>query len=295
MSRIDAPHGLPKIGGSSLVASSRSTTNEPETLAALAAGVGFVLRERPRPESASRDRSKRSGTRPAPMDGPVATYLRCHRLPIAASRQTQRRRSTAFTYETTVSENVPLSAYVGAWGSNVYFGNPIPSPRSTIAGLRLNLEASCRRPGLHPLQLSRRAVGPVLRLQRVRPGPRLRLGVAQIQGAVHGPNFVELRHRLVQVRHGAPTIHLQRDVAFKVARSATYASSASPTTASATTTTGTGRSASPPRSGASISPVAYIDTNLDVPYCGNTMNCDARARITISKTSRQPARIARFS
>lgn len=30
--------------------------------------------------------------------------------------------------------------------------------------------------------------------------------------------------------------------------------------------------------------VAYVDTNLDVPVCGNTMNCDARAIFTVSKS-----------
>ena len=48
--------------------------------------------------------------------------------------QTQRQVAAqpSFTYETpTVSEKVPLSAYVGAWGSNVYFCllYTSPSPR----------------------------------------------------------------------------------------------------------------------------------------------------------------------
>ena len=30
--------------------------------------------------------------------------------------------------------------------------------------------------------------------------------------------------------------------------------------------------------------VAYVDTNLGVAGCGNTMNCDARALFTVSKT-----------
>jgi len=29
---------------------------------------------------------------------------------------------------------------------------------------------------------------------------------------------------------------------------------------------------------------AYVDTNLGVAGCGNTMNCDARALFTVSKT-----------
>jgi uncharacterized protein (TIGR02001 family) len=30
--------------------------------------------------------------------------------------------------------------------------------------------------------------------------------------------------------------------------------------------------------------IAYVDTNLDVPNCGNTMNCEARAIFTLSKS-----------
>ena len=56
--------------------------------------------------------------------------------------QTQRQVAVqpSFTYETAaVSEKVPLSAYVGAWGSNVYFGNTNPTIAEIdlIAGLRL--------------------------------------------------------------------------------------------------------------------------------------------------------------
>ena len=117
-----------------------------------------------------------------------------------------------------------------------------------------------RRPGLHPLQLSRRTRRPVLRLQRVRPGPRLRLRRRPDPGrrALQPQLLRQLRHRLVQVGpgHRADPVHLQRERRLQglSARSATSMSSASPTTASATTTTGTGRSASPPRSMASISP-----------------------------------------
>ena len=58
--------------------------------------------------------------------------------------QTQRQVAVqpAFTYETpTVSEKVPLSAYVGAWGSNVYFGNTNP----TIAEIDLITSDYARR------------------------------------------------------------------------------------------------------------------------------------------------------
>ena len=56
--------------------------------------------------------------------------------------QTQRQVAfqPSFTYETpTVSENVALRAYLGAWGSNVYFGNTNPTIAEVdlIAGLRL--------------------------------------------------------------------------------------------------------------------------------------------------------------
>ena len=79
----------------------------------------------------------------APFGGTfTATFAAATDYSYRGISQTQRQIAIqpAFTYESpTVSEKVPLSAYVGAWGSNVYFGNTNPTIAEIdlIAGLRL--------------------------------------------------------------------------------------------------------------------------------------------------------------
>ena len=158
MSRIDAPHGLPKIGGSSLVASSRSTRNEPGSIGRAGGGRRIGPHgngHRPecqQPRIPVRGRCQaRPGADPAqpaeketwkaPFGGTfTATFAAATDYSYRGISQTQRQVAfqPAFTYETpTVSENVALSAYVGAWGSNVYFGNTNPTVAEIdlIAGL----------------------------------------------------------------------------------------------------------------------------------------------------------------
>ena len=211
--------------------------------------------------------------------------------------QTQRQVAVqpAFTYETpTVSENVALSAYVGAWGSNVYFGNTNPTIAEidVIAGLRLKALEGKLTGDLGYIRYNYLGAPSDLFYDFNEFGLVLGydFGVAQIQGAVrYSPNFFANSgiawYKWGQLSVPLSFIKLNENVSFKlfgtlgnqyVERFTNY---------------GIGNNNywdwqigfTATVYGVDLT-IAYIDTNLDVPYCANTMNCDARAVFTISKT-----------
>ena len=197
-------------------------------------------------------------------------------------------------YETPqVSEKVPLSAYVGAWGSNVYFPNT-----GTFAEIDLNA-------GLRLKLLDDKLTFDLGYTRYNYPGAPADLfydfnefglvvgydfGIVQLSAAArYSPNFYANSgiawYKWGQVVVPLPFVKLNENVAFKVfgtignqyvARFANY---------------GIGNDnywdwqvgLGVTVYGVDLS-VAYVDTNLGVAQCGNTMNCDARAIFTISKT-----------
>ena len=210
--------------------------------------------------------------------------------------QTQRQVAfqPAFTYETpTVSENVGLSAYVGAWGSNVYFGNTNPTIAEVdlIAGLRLKALNDKLTGDLGYIRYNYLGAPADLFYDFNEFGLVIGydFGVAQIQGAVrYSPNFFA-NSGIAWYKWGQVTVPIpytfNENFAFKVygAVGNQYVERF--------TNYGIGNNNywdwqigfTATVYGVDLT-IAYIDTNLDVPYCGNTMNCDARAVFTISKT-----------
>ncbi len=210
--------------------------------------------------------------------------------------QTQRQVAVqpSFGYETApVSEKVPLSAYVGAWGSNVYFPNT-----GTFAEIDLNA-------GLRLKPMEGKLTVDLGYTRYNYPGAAGDLffdfnefalvvgydfGVAQVSGAVrYSPNFYGNSgiawYKWAQVAVPLPFVNFNENVTFKVfgtvgnqyvERFANY---------------GIGNDnywdwqigIGATVYGFDLS-IAYVDTNLDSPNCGNTMNCDARAIFTVSKT-----------
>ena len=211
--------------------------------------------------------------------------------------QTQRQVAVqpAFTYETpTVSENVPLSAYVGAWGSNVYFGNTNPTIAEIdlIAGLRLKALNDKLTGDLGYIRYNYLGAPSDLFYDFNEFGLVLGydFGVAQIQGAVrYSPNFFANSgiawYKWGQLSVPLSFIKLNENVSFKlfgtlgnqyVERFTNYGIGYNNYWDWQVGLTATVW-------GVDLT-IAYVDTNLDVPYCGNTMNCDARAVFTVSKT-----------
>ena len=210
--------------------------------------------------------------------------------------QTQRQVAVqpAFTYETpTISEKMPLSAYVGAWGSNVYFGNTNPTIAEIdlIAGLRLKALEGRFTGDLGYIRYNYLGAPSNLFYDFNEFGLVLGydFGVAAIQGAVrYSPNFFG-NSGIAWYKWGQVTVPIpytfNENVAFKlygaignqyVERFTNY---------------GIGNDnywdwqigLTATVYGVDLT-IAYIDTNLDVANCGATMNCDARAIFTISKT-----------
>ena len=210
--------------------------------------------------------------------------------------QTQRQVAVqpAFTYETpTVSETVPVSAYVGAWGSNVYFGNTNPTIAEVdlIAGLRLKALNDKLTGNLGYIRYNYLGAPSDLFYDFNELGLVLGydFGVAQIQGAVrYSPNFFA-NSGAAWYKWGQVTVPIpytfNENFAFKIygAVGNQYVERF--------TNYGIGNNNywdwqigfTATVYGVDLT-IAYIDTNLDVPFCGNTMNCDARAVFTISKT-----------
>jgi uncharacterized protein (TIGR02001 family) len=210
--------------------------------------------------------------------------------------QTQRQVAVqpTFTYETpTVSENVGLSAYVGAWGSNVYFGNTNPTiaELDLIAGLRLKALNDKLTGDLGYIRYNYLGAPADLFYDFNEFGLVLGydFGVAQVQGAVrYSPNFFG-NSGIAWYKWGQVTVPIpytfNENFAFKV-----YGTIGNQYV-ERFTNYGIGNNNywdwqigfTATVYGVDLT-IAYIDTNLDVPYCGATMNCDARAVFTISKT-----------
>ena len=233
----------------------------------------------------------------APFGGSwTATFAAATDYSYRGISQTQRQVAfqPSFTYETpTVSEKVLLSAYLGAWGSNVYFGNTNPTIAEVdvITGFRLKALDSKLTADLGYIRYNYLG-GPSELFQDFNEFGLVvgyDFGVAAVQGAVrYSPNFFANSgiawYKWAQVSVPIPYT-FNENVAFKlygtignqyVERFTNY---------------GIGNNNywdwqigfTATVWGVDLT-IAYIDTNLDVPNCGATMNCDARAIFTISKT-----------
>ena len=291
-------------------------------LAALAAGVGLVLTGTATAQKSSQGQvqgqAQAQAQTPAAGQGPAQTTeappeKEVWKAPFGGSwtatisaatdysyrgiSQTQRQVTVqpSFTYETpTVSEQVPLSAYLGAWGSNVYFGNTNPTIAEIdlITGLRAKAFESKLTFDLGYIRYNYLGAPSNLFYDFNEFGlvAGYDFGVAQLQGAVrYSPNFFG-NSGIAWYKWGQLTvplnfIKLNENVAFKlygtignqyVERFTNY---------------GIGNNNywdwqigfTATVWGVDLT-IAYVDTNLDVPNCGATMNCDARAIFTVSKT-----------
>ena len=215
--------------------------------------------------------------------------------------QTQRQVAAqmALGYETPqVSEKVPLSAYLGAWGSSVYFTDATGVSTGAVAeidlltGLRLKLLDDKLTFDLGYIRYNYLGAPSNLFYDFNEFGLVVGydFGLAQLQGAVrYSPNFYGNSgiawYKWGQLTVPLPFINFNDNVAFKlfgtignqyVERFANY---------------GIGNDnywdwqvgLTVTVYGFDLS-IAYVDTSLTVPNCANTMNCDARAIFTLSKT-----------
>ena len=211
----------------------------------------------------------------------------------------QTQRQVAFqpsvTYETApFSEKVPLTAYVGAWGSNVYFGNTNPTiaELDLITGFRLKALDDKLTADLGyirynylggPSELSQdfNEFGLVVGYD---------FGVAQLSGAVrYSPNFFANSgvawYKWAQLTVPLPFIKFNENISFKafgtignqyVQRFANYGIPSNNYWDWQLGLTATVY-------GVDLT-IAYVDTNVDVNGCLGSQNCAARAIFTISKT-----------
>ncbi|GEP57239.1 TorF family putative porin [Reyranella soli] len=291
------------------------------SLTALAAGVGFVLAgsaaaQEPNQGQAQTQTQTQTQT-PTPGQGPAqatetpakefwkapfggswtATFAFATDYSYRGISQTQRQIAIqpAFTYETpTVSEKVPLSAYVGAWGSNVYFGNTNPTVAEIdlITGLRAKALDNKLTFDLGYIRYNYLG-GPSNLFQDFNEFGLVvgyDFGLAQLQGAVrYSPNFFGNSgiawYKWGQLIVPLSFIKLNENVSFKlfgtlgnqyVERFTNYGIGYNNYW---DWQVGLGVSLW----GVDLS-IAYVDTNLDQSTCAATMNCDARAIFTISKT-----------
>ncbi len=171
--------------------------------------------------------------------------------------QTQRQVAVqaAFGYETpTVSEKIPLSAYLGAWGSNVNFpGTGTTAEIDVLTGLKLKLMDDKLTFDLGYIRYNYLSAPSSLFYDFNEFGlvAGYDFGFAQVSAAVrYSPNFFansgNAWYKWASVTVPMPFIHVNDNVAFKAFGTST--------TAFPTTTTGTGSSASSSRSTASTSP-----------------------------------------
>lgn len=211
----------------------------------------------------------------------------------------QTQRQVAFqpsvTYETApFSEKVPVTAYVGAWGSNVYFGNTNPTIAEIdlITGFRLKALDDKLTADLGYIRYNYLG-GPSNLFEDFNEFGLVigyDFGVAQLSGAVrYSPNFFGNSgvawYKWGQLTVPLSFIHLNENVSFKafgtignqyVQRFANYGIGYNNYWDWQLGLTATVY-------GIDLT-IAYVDTNLSVPNCAATMNCDARAIFTISKT-----------
>jgi uncharacterized protein (TIGR02001 family) len=201
----------------------------------------------------------------------------------------------AFGYETApVSEKIPLSAYVGAWGSNVYYAATTTATVEVdlLAGFRLKALDEKLSFDLGFARVNYLGVAPErnFNYSEFNLTAGYDFGFAQLSAAVHySPNFFAdsgvAWYKWGQVAVPLTFIKFNENVAFKlfgavgnqyVERYARYDIPSNNywdwqigLTATVYTINLT---------------IAYVDTNIDVAGCANSMNCQSRAIFTISKT-----------
>lgn len=210
--------------------------------------------------------------------------------------QTQRQIAVqaSFGYETApVSEKVPLSAYVGAWGSNVNFpGTGTTAEIDLLAGLKLKALDDKLTFDLGYIRYNYVSAPADLFYDFNEFGlvAGYDFGVLQLNGAVrYSPNFFANSgvawYKWAQAVVPMPFLHVNENVAFKafasignqyVERFANYGIPSDNywdwQIGLTVTVYGFDLTA------------AYTDTNIDVANCGGTQNCAGRVIIGISKT-----------
>jgi uncharacterized protein (TIGR02001 family) len=211
--------------------------------------------------------------------------------------QTQRQWAVqpTFVYETpTVAETVPISAYGGFWASNVAFaGTNVAAEIDLIAGLRAKalddkltadlgyIRYNYLGSDAGPLFYDFNEFGLVVGYD---------FGVVALSGAVrYSPNFFansgRAWYKWAQAVVPLPFININENVSFKVFGTLASQYVEKPVNygipnndywdwSLGLTVTVYGFDLS----------IAYVDTNIDVPGCLNTYNCEARAIFTVSKT-----------
>jgi uncharacterized protein (TIGR02001 family) len=197
-------------------------------------------------------------------------------------------------YETpTLSANVPISAYVGAWGSNVnYPGTGTTAEIDLLTGLRARTLGDKLTLDLGYIRYSYLSAPSSLFYDFNEFGlvATYDFGVATVGGAVrYSPNFFANSgmawYKQATVAVPMPFIKVNENVSFKafaslgnqyVERYANYAIGADNywdwQIGLTVTVYGIDLTA------------AYTDTNLDVQNCGNTYNCQGRVILSVGKT-----------
>ncbi|MGQ0582989.1 MAG: TorF family putative porin [Reyranella sp.] len=196
-------------------------------------------------------------------------------------------------YETpTISQAVPISAYVGAWGSNVYFPNTgAIAEVDLLTGLRLKTMEDKLTFDLGYIRYNYLGAASNLFYDFNEFGlvGGYDFGVAQFSAAVrYSPNFFANSgiawYKWAQVTVPLPFIKVNENVAFKVFGNIgnqyveRFANYGIPTNNYWDWQLGAVVSVY----GFDIS-AAYTDTNIDVQGCLNTLNCQGRIILGISK------------
>ncbi|OFW98300.1 MAG: hypothetical protein A3D94_04720 [Alphaproteobacteria bacterium RIFCSPHIGHO2_12_FULL_66_14] len=196
-------------------------------------------------------------------------------------------------YETpTVSEAVPVSAYVGAWGSNVYFPNTgTVAEIDLLTGLRLKTLEDKLTFDLGYIRYNYLGAPSNLFYDFNEFGlvGGYDFGVAQLSAAVrYSPNFYANSgiawYKWAQVTVPLPFININENVAFKVFGNIgnqyveRFANYGIPTNNYWDWQLGLVVSVY----GFDLS-AAYTDTNVDVQGCLNTQNCQGRVIFGIAK------------
>ena len=196
-------------------------------------------------------------------------------------------------YETpTISEAVPLSAYVGAWGSNVYVPNTgTIAEIDLLTGLRLKTMEDKLTFDLGYIRYNYLGAASNLFYDFNEFGlvGGYDFGVAQLNAAVrYSPNFFANSgiawYKWAQVTVPLPFIKINENIAFKVFGNVgnqyveRFANYGIPTNNYWDWQLGAVVSVY----GFDIS-AAYTDTNVDVAGCLNTQNCQGRIILGVSK------------
>ena len=232
------------------------------------------------------------GTFTAGLRLPHRLFLSRHLPDPAPGRRPGRRRLRDPDRQREPCRSAPMSAPGAATSTSP---TPAPSPRSTCIDRPQAQGAAGQahlRPGLHPLQLPRRGLQPVLRLQRVRPGRRLRLRRPSPSSAppsataptssptpaspgTSGPRSPCRCPSSRSTRTSPSRSSARRQPVRRALRQLRH---------SAPTTTGTGSSAPCVTVYGFDLTVAYIDTNVDVAGLPQHPELPGRIIFAISKT-----------